>query len=72
MPNERGLSRIVHSVELVEGGFYSFGAPEITFSGGETSVDLKGTATYSPGTTVVCRFGLAPGGGVSPIRACGD
>jgi hypothetical protein len=71
-PSERGQARIVHSVELVNGGFYSFGEPEISVSAGQTIVELKGTATYSPGKTVVCRFGLVPGGGILSIKACGD
>ncbi|KSV83462.1 hypothetical protein N183_38175 [Sinorhizobium sp. Sb3] len=70
--NEKGRARIIHSVELVKGGFYSVGAPEIEFSKGGARVELGGTATFAPGTTVVCHFALAPGGKVTVLKACGD
>ncbi|NRQ17503.1 hypothetical protein [Ensifer sesbaniae] len=70
--SEKGRARIVHSVELVKGGVYSVGAPEIEFSGDGARVEVGGTATFSPGTTVVCHFALAPGGKVDVLKACGE
>ena len=71
-PNETGHAHIIHSVELVKGGFYSMGRPNVVFSGDEAHVELEGTATYAPGTPVDCRFNLSPGGKVTPIKECGD
>ncbi|MGF6177728.1 hypothetical protein [Ensifer sp. 4252] len=70
--NEKERAQIVHSLELVKGGFYSVGAPEIEFSRDGARVELEGTATFSSGTTVVCHFALAPGGKVAVLKACGD
>lgn len=70
--NEKDDARIIHSAELVRGGFYSIGVPKFTFSEERVRIELEGTATYAPYTAVVCRFDLLPGGKVTVIKACGN
>lgn len=70
--DESGDARIIHSADLVKGGFYSIGVPKVAFSKEGARIQLEGTATYAPNATVVCRFDLSPGGKVTVIRACGD
>ncbi|WP_156886582.1 hypothetical protein [Rhizobium gallicum] len=72
VPTETDDAQIVHSVELVKGGFYSIGTPEMTFSKDGARVELRGTATYTPAMPVVCRFGLSPGGKVARFKGCED
>ncbi|TCU29235.1 hypothetical protein EV130_102415 [Rhizobium azibense] len=70
VPTETGEAKIVHSVELVKGGFYSIGTPELTLSPDGARVELRGTSTYGPAVPVVCRFDLSPGGKVTLIKGC--
>lgn len=69
--NAESTAAVVHEVEVVGPGFFSFGAPVLTRIDGGERLTLRGVDTHSPETTIVCVFDLLPDRKVRAVQPCG-
>jgi hypothetical protein len=69
--SENAQGTILRSLELVAGGFFSFGEPRLTRLSDGVRVSLIGVDTHQPGRKVGCIFELNSAGRKRTIKSCG-
>ena len=69
--SENAQATILRSIELVAGGFFSFGEPRLTRISDGVRMSLTGVDTHQPDRKVGCIFELNSAGRKRTIKSCG-